>query len=101
MPSAYEKTFNVRALRSKLEWSLIGGKGAVSPFHVDLDGLGTVVLVLEGTKYWVVVTRLGDEDSICNVDSLGPEWHPYRINEGVHMDYFRFEAVHLQKGNML
>jgi hypothetical protein len=101
VPSAYERTFNVPGLRSKLEWSLIGGKGAISPFHVDSDGLGTVVLVLEGSKYWILATRLGDDDTISNVDSLGPEWHPYRINDGVDMDHFRFEAVHLQKGDML
>jgi hypothetical protein len=101
VPSAYESTFNVPALRGKLEWSLVGGKGAISPFHVDSEGLGTVVLVLEGSKYWVVATRLGDDENISKVDSLGPEWHPYRLNDGGNIDHFRFEAVHLQRGDML
>jgi hypothetical protein len=101
VPSAYERTFEVANLRSKLEWSLVGGKGAISPFHVDPDGLATVVVVLEGSKYWIIATRLGNEESISTVDSLGPDWHPYYINEGDNINRFRFEAVHLQKGDML
>ena len=65
-----------------MEWSLIGGKGAISPFHVDSDGFGTVVVVLEGSKYWIVVTRFVDEENISSVDSLGPTWDPYFFNEG-------------------
>jgi hypothetical protein len=84
-----------------LEWSLIGGKGAISPFHIDSDGFGTVVVVLEGSKYWVVATRVGEDENICNVDSLGPSWNPYLINDGDSTKRFRFEAVHLQKGDML
>lgn len=101
LPLAYERTFDVPTLRSKLEWSLVAGKGAISPFHVDSDGLGTVVTVLEGSKYWVLATRLGDQETISSVDSLGPDWHPYQVNDGPNIDRFRFEAVHLQKGDML
>jgi hypothetical protein len=84
-----------------MEWSLIGGKGTISPFHIDPEGLGTVVVVLEGSKYWIVATRLGESDNLCSVDSLGPNWDPYSINEGDNVNRFRFEAVHLQKGDML
>jgi hypothetical protein len=84
-----------------MEWSLIGGKGAVSPFHVDSVGLGTVVVVLEGSKYWIVATQMGGRDTICSVDSLGPHWNPYFINEADNVKHFRFEGVHLQKGDML
>lgn len=101
VPSHYERTFSVPNLTSHMEWSLIGGKGAISPFHVDSDGFGTVVVVLEGSKYWVVATRFGDEENISSVDSLGPTWDPYFFNEGDNANRFRFEAVHLQKGDML
>jgi hypothetical protein len=101
VPSSYEPTFDVPNLRSKLEWSLVGGKGAISPFHVDSDGLCTVVLVLEGSKYWIAATRMGEHDSISTVDSLGPDWCPYHINNGANVGHYRFEAVHLQKGDML
>jgi hypothetical protein len=101
VPSDYESTFAVANLRSKLEWSLVAGKGAISPFHVDSDGLCTVVVVLEGSKYWVVATGLGEQEDLSNVDSLGPHWDPYYINNGDKIDRFRFEAVHLQKGDML
>lgn len=101
LPSAYETTFGIPELKSKLEWSLVGGKGAISPFHVDSDGFATVIVVLEGSKYWIVATRMGDQESISTVDSLGPDWHPYYINEGDNINRFRFEAVHLQKGDML
>ena len=101
LPSAYEMTFAIPELKSQLEWSIVGGKGAISPFHVDSDGLGTVVLVLEGSKYWVLATRLGDKDTISTVDSLGPDWEPYRVNDGDNINRFRFEGVHLQKGDML
>ena len=84
-----------------MEWSLIGGRGAISPFHMDSVGFGTVVVVLEGSKYWIVVTKMGEHDTICSVDSLGPDWNPYFINDGNNVERFRFEGVHLQKGDML
>jgi len=101
IPSCYLTMFDVPETKPHLEWSLIGGKGAVSPFHIDSEGLGTVVVVLEGSKYWVVATKFGEQEKICSVDSLGPNWDPYFINEGDNVDHFRFEGVHLQKGDML
>ena len=84
-----------------MEWSLIGSKGSISPFHVDSAGLGTVVVVLEGSKYWIVMTRMGDDEIISSVDSLGPRWNPYFVNDEDNIKRFRFEGVHLQKGDML
>ena len=101
LPPDYETVFEVPDIRSLMEWSLVGGKGAISPFHADSVGLGTVVVVLEGSKYWIVITRMGEHDIICSVDSLGPGWHPYFINDGDNVKRFRFEGVHLQKGDML
>jgi hypothetical protein len=101
LPSEYETFFEVPNLQPHMEWSLIGTKGAVSPIHVDSDGLGTVVAILEGSKYWIVMTQFGEEDGLCSVDSLGPSWNPYLINDGNKADQFRFEGVHLQKGDML
>jgi len=101
VPDNYASTFNVPDTTSHMEWSLIGGKGAISPFHVDPDGFGTVVVVLEGSKYWIVATRFGGEENICSINSLGSTWNPYFINEGDNIDCFRFEGVHLQKGDML
>lgn len=101
LPSEYSTTFNVPDLNMKLEWSLIGGRGAISPFHIDSDGFGTAVVVLEGSKYWIVVAGIGEDDNICSVDSLGPSWSPYLINDGDSIERFRFEGVHLQKGDML
>jgi hypothetical protein len=101
LPCEYEKTFQVPDIRSSMEWSLIGGKGAISPFHLDSEGLGTVVVVLEGRKYWIVATRMGESDTISSVDSLGPDWSPYFLTEGNNAHRFRFEAVHLKKGDML
>lgn len=101
LPSQYETTFEVPNIKSHLEWSLIGGKGAISPFHVDSEGFGTVVVVLEGSKYWIVATPLREGDDISSVDSLGSDWDPYSINQGDNADRFRFEAVHLHKGDML
>jgi hypothetical protein len=101
LPSSYPTAFKVPDTRPHTEWSLIGGKGAISPFHIDSEGLGTVVVVLEGSKYWIVATKLGEHENICSVDSLGPKWDPYFLNEGDNVDRFRFEAVHLQKGDSL
>ena len=84
-----------------MEWSLIEGRGAISPFYVDSVGLGTVVVVLEGSKYWIVITRMGEHEIISSVNSLGPGWNPYFINEGDYVKCFRYEGVHLQKGDML
>lgn len=101
LPSEYKAKFDVPDLRSKLEWSLIGGRGTISPLHIDTDGLGTVVFALDGSKYWILATGFGEHESVCTVDSLGSNWNPYYINDGDKIDRFRFEAVHLQKGDML
>jgi hypothetical protein len=101
VPSPYASMFQVPDTKPHTEWSLIGGKGAISPFHVDSEGFATVVVVLEGSKYWIVATRIGEDDNICSVDSLGPTWDPYLLNEGDNVNRFRFEAVHLRKGDML
>ena len=101
MPPGYDTTFKVPDLRGHMEWSLIGSRGAISPFHVDSVGLSTAVVVLEGSKYWIVITQIGDLEIISSVNSLGPGWNPYFINDGDNVKCFRYEEVHLQKGNML
>jgi hypothetical protein len=100
VPWDYETKFEVPSTNSQMEWSLIGGRGAISPIHVDSDGLGTAVMVLEGSKYWIMATGLG-EHGICSADSFGGGWNPYVLNEGDNVDRFSFEAVHMQKGDML
>lgn len=101
VPSDYGTVFDTPDTKPYTEWSLIGGHGAISPFHVDPEGFGTVVVVLEGSKYWILATRIGENDNICSVDSLGPDWDPYFVNNGENVNRFRFEAVHLTKGDML
>jgi hypothetical protein len=101
VPLNYEEKFQVSDVKSQLEWSLIGGRGAISSFHVDSDGLGTAVMVLEGSKYWILATGLGEIDGICSANSFGGGWNPYVLNEGDNADQFSFEGVHLQKGDML
>lgn len=101
VPSTYERVFDVPDVESQMEWALVGSKGTVSPLHIDSEGLGTVVVILDGSKYWIVATRYGEQQIICSVDSLGPHWTPYVFNDGDGVEGFRFEAVHLQKGDML
>jgi hypothetical protein len=101
IPSDYDKKFAVPDIRSHMEWSLVGGRGSVSPLHADSDGLGMVVVILDGSKYWILVSRFGEDDVICSVDSLGPSWDPYMVSDGEKAKHFRFEGVHLQKGDML
>lgn len=97
----YETAFDVPKIRGQLEWSLIGSRGTISPLHVDSEGFGAVIVVLEGSKYWIMATRYGEEEMISSVDSLGPNWNPYFVNDGDNASRFRFEGVHLQKGDML
>lgn len=101
VPKDYRASFDVPHLRDQMEWCLVGGRGAVSPFHVDAEGLNTVVMVLDGEKYWIVIVEFGEDDAICAVHSLGPTWNPYTINDGDNARRFRFEAVLLRKGDML
>lgn len=101
VPASYATLFDVPDTRPHTEWSLIGGKDAISSLHVDSEGFGTVVNVLEGSKYWIVATRIGDKEDIQSIDCLGPNWDPYVVNEGNNASRYEFEAVHLQKGDML
>lgn len=99
--ASYATVFNVQDTRKHTEWSLVGGKDAISPMHVDSEGFGTVIVVLHGSKYWIIASKIGDDDDLCSVDSLGPNWDPYMVNQGANASRYRFEAVHLQKGDML
>lgn len=101
VPSDYGMVFNIPDTKPHTEWSLVGGKGAISPFHVDSEGLATVVVVLDGSKYWIVATKFGEHEIISSVDSLGSNWDPYFVNVGDNVNNFHFEAVHLMKGDML
>lgn len=101
VPASYETVFDVPRIRELTEWSLIGGRDAISSLHIDAGGFGTVVVVLEGSKYWIIATRIGEDEDISSVDALGPNWHPYTLNEGDNISRYRFEAVHLQKGDMM
>jgi hypothetical protein len=69
--------------------------------QLHAEGFATLVLVLKGSKYWIVVTQIGDNEDICSIDSLTPNWDPYHINEGSNDGHYQFEAVHLQKGDMM
>jgi hypothetical protein len=97
----YDSSFDVPDIKHLMEWSLIGTRGTISPLHADSEGLGTAIVILEGSKYWIVVTRFGEQEIICSVDSLGPNWDPYLVGNGNNADRYRFEGVHLQKGDML
>lgn len=101
IPDSYATLFNVPYTREYTEWSLIGGKDAISPIHIDSEGLATVVLVLEGSKYWIVATQIKEDEDICSINTLGPDWDPYIFNQGDNGRLCRFEAVHLQKGDMM
>ena len=101
IPSHYGTTFTVPNTKPHTEWSLIGGKGAISPFHINTEGLATVVVLLKGFKYWILATPIREDDNLCSAGSLGPNWDPYILNVGDNANLFHFEAVHLQKGDML
>jgi hypothetical protein len=101
LPSSYAGIFDVPDMKPHTEWSLIDGKGSISPFYVDSEGLATVVVVLEDSKYWVVATQIKDAESIYLVDSLGPIWDPYIFNVEDNADRFHFKAIYLRKGDML
>jgi hypothetical protein len=101
LPSQYAAVFNVPGTKAHMEWSLIGARGVISPFHMDSEGLVTVAIILRGSKYWILVTQIGDDEDICSADSLKPDWDPFFLNVSNNVDRFHFEAVHLQTGNML
>ena len=68
---------------------------------MDPESLATVIVVLKGSKYWILATQTKEDDNICSTNSLGPDWNPYILNVGDNVDLFHFEVIHLQKGDML
>ena len=93
--------FNIPDIKPQMEWSLIGSRGTISPLHTDSDGLGTLIVVLNGSKYWILMMRFGEHEINCSVNSLRPKWDPYFVNNGNNADQYCFEGVYLQKGDML
>ena len=68
---------------------------------MDSDGLGTLIVVLNGSKYWILMMRFGEHEIVCSINSLRPKWDPYFVNNWNNADQYCFEGVHLQKGDML
>ena len=99
--TCYSTAFDVPDTRHHTEWSLIGGKDVISSMHIDSEGFGTLVIVLEGSKYWIIATQIGEDEDLCTINSLGPNWNLYVINEGNNISQYQFEAVTLQKGDTL
>jgi hypothetical protein len=100
-PSQYATVFNVPDTKAHTEWSLIRARGAISSFHMDYKGLAAVVVILKGSKYWILVTQIGDDEDTRSADSLGPDWDPYFLNVGNNVNCFHFKAVHLWTSDML
>ena len=55
VPTQYETVFNVPDIKPQMELSLIRSRGAISPLHMDSNGLGTLIVVLNGSKYWILM----------------------------------------------
>ena len=55
LPTQYEMVFDVPDIKHQMEWSLIKSRGTINPLHTDSDGLGTVITVLNGSKYWILM----------------------------------------------
>ena len=51
--------FYVPNTRHYTEWSLIGRRDSISLMHIDAKRFGTVIIMLEERKYWIVVTLDG------------------------------------------
>ena len=39
---------------SAMRWALVSTSGTYSPWHIDCDGLGMVIEVKEGSKWWII-----------------------------------------------
>jgi hypothetical protein len=85
VPASYVTLFDVPGTRELTEWSLIGGKDAISSMHVDTEGFATSVLVLEGSKYWIIATQIGDHEDIAPLTLLAPTGIPTTLMRGAMM----------------
>lgn len=92
-----------RNLRDETDWAIAGNKGVTSLTHIDDDGFATVVRVMAGSKYWVLMDSRepsDDEDFSGNLSSINA--FPFNFSYGHAGDgYFKAEGLHLVAGDTL
>ncbi|KAJ3507190.1 hypothetical protein NLJ89_g6444 [Agrocybe chaxingu] len=82
-----------------MRWALVSTSGAHSPWHVDCDGLCTMVRVQSGCKWWVIA-RPKEElhlEAFCDVDTY---LNSFDI-ESANNDRWDLEAILLTPGSTL
>lgn len=92
-----------RNLKDDTTWGLAGTKGATSLTHIDDDGLATVVRIMAGSKYWVVMnskTPQDDNDYAGDLKSI--DAFPVNFSYGDSgAGYFEGEGILLTTGDVL
>jgi hypothetical protein len=89
----------------KVIWGIASTRNASSWAHMDAQGVGTVIKVITGSKYWVLMTpkqqkRAAKDDGAGNMNSIrafGPGWSPSGACEAL----WDHEGVLLREGDVL
>jgi hypothetical protein len=57
-----------------MSWAVASLKGATTFPHIDTAGLASMISVLCGAKYWVILRR--KDAQLTEVDAFGDDWSP-------------------------
>jgi hypothetical protein len=78
-----------------MRWGLAATKGARHWIHIDSDGMGTIVDVLCGARWWLLFTP-AEEYDLTNFGDIDQFFHQFDVTKPpAHWDV---EAVYLQPG---
>jgi hypothetical protein len=81
-------------------WGLAATSGAMSMVHMDDCGLATVVCIMTGSKWWVVLRGKGTQGEMGDLTSTHAfplNWNHFSTGKGA----FEAEALQLRAGDVL
>jgi len=82
-----------------VQWALISTAGAHSPWHIDPDGLATMVVVKSGCKWWILA-RPKKGAKYPSFSAIGTFLDGFDV-EAVNDDRWEYEAILLTAGTTL
>jgi len=83
-----------------MRWALVSTSGTYSPWHLDCEGLCTVVEMKCGSKWWVIASpRPGEttQDFLMRIDTFMRNFDPFEPNS----EKWGCEAILLTPGTTL
>lgn len=81
-----------------MRWAIAATANTITWLHIDSDGLGTIIMVINGMKVWIVLRALPNW-SFADINFFLRR--EFQLDRALNGDYFGLEAIVLTPGTRL